>query len=100
MGGSARVNGWYPRRENNEGRPTLFSPNLSFWEVQTKGRQWYGKDRGGYIFWAGISRHWRCHVLFDFDFLGYKVKARGESRLPPASGWVTASPAARLTTPP
>merc|ERR1711964_770427 len=92
--GIARVNGWYHRREANEGPPSNANFPRGGWAqlmANTGGRPWYEKDDGCYIFWyytpglrmyAGrgsrYCRDARNHLCYD---------VRSMAALPPAEGW-------------
>merc|ERR1712096_259887 len=50
--GDARMNGWYHRREADEGTPE--------WLQLIGGRRWFEKDDGSYIYWNAQHKQWRC----------------------------------------
>jgi len=94
--GSAYLNGWYRRREADEGPPGVWrgtdeAPLVlpKEWIQWTKGRPWFEKDDGSFIWSINVfigdkrGTWWCCderaHPLYHVET---------ESALPPAAGWV------------
>merc|ERR1711964_642184 len=86
--GSAHANGWYYCREANEGPPRQVRNTNEEWISYTRGRPWYEKDDGHYMYisWRSAYRGWRiCHDEGIYRRHMYHVKS--QAALPPTGGW-------------
>jgi len=92
-----RINGFYRRREISE-LPDLnrYSEPLPVWPwVQTtRGRPWYKKYNGSYIYYDGAVNpsRWICCATYSDDMMGVHEQYRyyqveSSAYLPPAHGW-------------
>jgi len=74
----AECNGWYHRRENEEGPPEAYqaSGKCEWWEQCTRGRQWYLNNNGCYmtpILHPNLPPQWRCRSSDNITRYGTKI---------------------------
>merc|ERR1711964_610581 len=88
--GSAQVNGWYHRRDANEGPPQWLNLERfrEEWVRITGGRPWYEKDDGCVLFWiqsrgSWFPASWVC-ISRNQDV---RYGAPSSAALPPGGVW-------------